>query len=127
MQIVGFFPCSNGFVLICMLDCNLQFLFHRIGDTEHHVPVAVKCDRMPDHTVRQFDGDYIILVVCVKLQNQVVAFLKRRISGESGITGNIIQRTVNFVILDADSRLQVFDILAKNFRLIVFGSNGETD
>ena len=127
MQIIGFIPCDHGFVLIRVLDDHLKLLLHGVGNTNDHIPVTIQGYRLPGNTVRQFNRDDVIFIVGFKLQNQVITFLKGWISGESGVFRHVVQRTKDFIIFDADSRLQVFYILAQYIRLIVFGTNGETD
>lgn len=104
-----------------------DLLLLRIRDPEYAVPIGIQFNRMPDGASKQFNGDHIIDVFGIKPKGEVVTDLLGRISGESGVIVNILQRTADFVIVDADSRLQVTCVLAQKFRPIVFGCNGGTN
>lgn len=105
---------------------NPDLLFPRVADLENHIQILVKGHGMPGGSAKEFDGDYVVLVNGRELQSKIVTLLQGGIAGESGIAGNMLQGTRDFIVADSDSRLQSTYVLAKNFRPAVFGFNSGT-
>ena len=100
-------------------------LLHRITDLEHDVPIAVQGNRMPNGTAEKLNRDLVIGIISIQLQGKVVAILLRSVPGESGITGNLLQRAINADIAYTDAILKITYLFTEQFRITIF--RGDSD